>query len=133
VRSAIPATVCGMMIGISMMLSTTPLPGKSRLARKYASGTPNTNAMAVAASAVYIVKRIDFITAESLTASITPDRLEMSCPKTMWRSGVSMNARITRPSSRKTVSMRSCFGVRVCIVGRCVCGCSNLGCGCFCV
>jgi hypothetical protein len=30
-----------------------------------------------------------------LTASITPARLEMSCPKTMW----------------------SCFGVRVCIVG----------------
>nr|QNO49616.1 hypothetical protein AIHMFPNM_00017 [Methanosarcinales archaeon ANME-2c ERB4] len=58
VRSAIPATVCGMMIGVSMMLSVIPLPGKSRLARNYASGMPNANAIAVAANAIYIVKRM---------------------------------------------------------------------------
>jgi hypothetical protein len=42
-----------------------------------------------------------------------------------------MNARITRPNSRKTVSMWSCFGVRVCIVGHRFRGCSNLGRGWF--
>jgi hypothetical protein len=65
------------MIGISTMLSTMPLPGKSRLARKYARGTPKTNAITVAANAVYIVRNMDFQTAESLITSRMPGWLEV--------------------------------------------------------
>lgn len=52
-RSAIPVTVCGITIGISIIDSTSPLPKKSCLARIYAKGTPNISAIMVAINAEY--------------------------------------------------------------------------------
>jgi hypothetical protein len=50
-RRAIPLTVCGITIGMSIIDSTNPFPKKSCLASIYANGTPNRTAIRVAASA----------------------------------------------------------------------------------
>jgi len=61
-KSAIPLTVCGITIGISIIDSTNPFPKKSCLARIYANGTPNKIAISVAIRAEYTLTKIDEIT-----------------------------------------------------------------------
>lgn len=61
-RRAIPVTVCGITMGISIIDSTKPLPKKSCLARIYAKGTPNIRAIIVAINAEYTLTNKDDIT-----------------------------------------------------------------------
>ncbi len=99
-RSAIPVTVCGITIGISIIDSIKPLPKKSCLARIYAKGTPNIRAIMVAINAEYTLTNKDEITWGSCKFALIAPKFEETIK---FKIGITMNRTRNDPMIAKNM------------------------------
>ena len=98
-----PAAVCGKTIGRSMMPSIARLPGKSRRASRYASGTPKTKPMAVVMSAAMTVRTSERRTSSCRRAS--PSR-PAPAPTIMLPAGSATKVTSTTPATAQSAQNR---------------------------
>jgi hypothetical protein len=99
-NSAIPLTVCGITMGISIIDSTNPFPKKSCLAKIKANGTPNRTAIRVAANAEYTLINMDEITWLSFKLAIIELRSEDNIKLTI---GIRINKTRKDPIKAKNI------------------------------